>query len=70
MLENIYDTYSPIVENLEGSNGLFNGAETTLVMLQGAMRVVGLTGRRLGKARKGKESEFFLSLLFKIHLIY
>ncbi|KAJ3058002.1 hypothetical protein HK102_010741, partial [Quaeritorhiza haematococci] len=52
LLENIYDTYPTFVEDLQGENVQFANAGATLGILQGGVRHLGITARKLGSCRK------------------
>lgn len=51
-LENIYESYAPIVENIEADEDKVKASLQALTRLASAVKDVGLLARKLGKCRK------------------
>ena len=54
MIEKINDTYSPIVEGLEEIALAFKESVLWFLKLQGLVKILGSSSKRLGYAKKGK----------------
>lgn len=53
LLENIHDSYSPVVEGLDRTLALFQLSKESFLKLQGLLKMTGSAAKRLGHAKRG-----------------
>jgi hypothetical protein len=53
LLENIHDTYSPVVEGLDRTVAIFKDSKEHLLQLQGLIKMTSAAAKRLGHSKKG-----------------
>ena len=53
LLENIYDTFPPVVEGLDNTLAFFKNSHEKFVKIQGLMKMMGASVKRLGQSKRG-----------------
>ena len=56
LLENIHDTHSPVFEDLDKVVSVFKESHESFSKLQGLMKMMGASAKRLGHSKRGRFS--------------